>query len=680
MERRPLLIEIGVEELPALPLLRELPHIPTKWKKILRENRLPEECDFFYTPRRLVLWHEALPLRQPASYREYFGPPLSIAFRDGEPTRAALGFAKKVGRPLEELSRAVKKGEEVLYYREEREGAPLEEILPSMVEEWLHSLDFGKKMRWGAGREEFIRPIRWIILNFGEEFIESELFGVTSANRTYLHRSVSMEPVEVANGRDYFRKLQEGGVILSQEERAERIEAGFQRIEEEGGRIERDRELFQEVVAITEYPTPLKGSFDPRFLQLPKEVLITSMKEHQRYFPIFRGEELENSFVLVSNAYTEEFNQIVTGNERVLKARFNDAMFFWQNDLKRGLDFEGLKEIVFMEGLGSLFDKELRELKVAEILLEEYREQMERELSKGGGELRALLERAIMLSKADLLTEMVYEFPELQGIMGYYYALAQGEDGLVALAIKEQYLPKGEESSLPSNLFTSLVALAVKIDTLLSLFSIGKVPTGSKDPFGLRRAAIGIIKIAIEKGLSFDISAWDRFRGEYREVNSERIEQFFIERLYQLFETNPSIVAAVIASGERDLVEIARKVEALSEIVGSPEFKEIFTTFKRVANIVKDLEGEEIQVDPALFQEREERELWEAFQRVRSQEYGSYRERLEALFALKPSIDSFFDNVLVNVDDSGLRRNRKGIIASIYNEFKKIADIKEISV
>jgi glycyl-tRNA synthetase beta chain len=333
-----------------------------------------------------------------------------------------------------------------------------------------------------------------------------------------------------------------------------------------------------------------------------------------------------------------------------------------------------------MDGLGSMFDKELRELFIAQQLFNDYKEAVAAESGKGEGELRALLERAVMLSKADLLTEMVYEFTELQGVMGYYYAKAQGEDELVALAIREQYLPKGEESELPSNLFSALLALATRIDTLMALFSIGKIPTGSKDPFGLRRAAIGIVRIVLDKGLHFDISRWDRFAKEYKPFDTRKLEEFFIERLYQYFDVNPSLVNAVIESGDRDLLSIAKKIEALKEITEGEEFKEIFTTFKRVANIVKDIDLEAVEVDEALFEKEEERALWEAFREVAGKEYPGIRSRLEALFGLKPVIERFFDNVLVNAEDEALRRNRKNLIASIYKEFKKIADIKEISV
>jgi len=677
----PLLVEIGVEELPAIPFLKELPNIEKKWEEILQEHNLLCEFRFEYTPRRLVLWHREFPTKQPESYEELYGAPVDIAFKDGEPTPAALGFARKCGVDLEQIGRAKRGAKEVLYYKRKIEGKSSEEILPQMIYRWLKSLNFGKSMRWGDLDEEFIRPIRWAIINLGQKFIETELFGIRSADFTYLHRAVSMEPVKITGAKEYFDRLKQGGVILFADARYEKIDAEFAAIEEEGVRIDKDEELLAEVVAITEYPTALRGEFEERFLRLPPEVIITSMKEHQRYFPVFRGDKLQNAFVVVSNAYTDDYDIIVKGNERVLRARLSDALFFWQKDIERGLEYEGLKDVVFMDGLGSLFDKELRELKIALELFGEYAPLLCQQTGKSEGELKALIERAVMLSKADLLTEMVYEFTELQGIMGYYYALEQGEDELVALAIKEQYLPSGEESDLPSNLFSAIVAIATKLDTLFALFSVGKIPTGSRDPFGLRRAAMGIVRIVIANGLHFDLSRLDRFKGEYRDFDIEKLEEFFIERLYQYFDVNPSIVKAVVESGERDLVELAKRIEALASVVQSSDFKDIFTTFKRVANITKDLDTtRELVVDEELFEKEQERALWERFGEVKRMPFADYEERLDQLFGLKHAIDLFFDNVLVNAEDERLRKNRKNLIGSIYKEFKKIADIKEITV
>ena len=680
---QPLLIEIGVEELPAIPLLKILDDIERSWAKILEANRLLTEFEFSYTPRRLVLWHPEFPVKQPDSEEEMFGPPVQIAFKDGEPTRAAESFAQKCGVPLSEIGRGEKGGKEVLYYKKSIPGEPVEALLEEMLKTWLASMRFGKMMRWGDRKEEFIRPVRWIVAMLGEKGVPLELYGVKSGNTTRVHRQVSFDPVVVDSPKAYFDVLKEGGVELFADRRRERILEGFEKIEAENGvEVGRDDELMDEVVAITEYPTALMGRFDESFLKLPPEVIMTSMKEHQRYFPVFKEGVLHNAFVVVSNAKTDDFSQVIAGNERVLKPRLADAMFFYENDLRRGLDPEGLKNIVFMDGLGTMFDKSVRESEIATGLADLYADLLEDETGRERGEIKALAERAALLAKADLLSEMVYEFTELQGIMGYYYAKAQGEDDLVAVAIRDQYLPEGEESELPEHLFAALVALAYKLDNLMALFSVGKIPTGSRDPFALRRAAAGIVRIVTHFGIPFDISAMiDRFKGEYAPFDTALLEAFFDERFYKALDANPSIVTAVLASGERDICEIVRKVEALRNITDSDEFKTVFTTFKRVANISKDLDLEgDLTVDPSLFEKEEEKTLWQAFREVTGREYPDYETRLDALFSLKPQLDRFFDNVMVNAEDENLRRNRRNLVGSVYRAFREIADIKEISV
>ncbi len=680
---KPLLIEIGVEELPAVPLLKILDQIERSWADILERNRLLTEFEFSYTPRRLVLWHPEFPVRQPDSEEELFGPPVQIAFKDSEPTRAAESFAKKCGVSLNEIGRGQKGGKEVLYYKKLIEGEPTVSLLEGMVRDWIASMRFGKMMRWGARKEEFIRPVRWILPLFGNETVPLELFGVKSSDTTRVHRQVSFEPVRVESPKEYFEILEKGGVELFADERAEKILEGFERIEEEHGvKVGRDGELLEEIVAITEYPTPLLGRFDESFLKLPPEVIMTSMKEHQRYFPVFKDGVLHNSFVVVSNAKTDDFSQVVAGNERVLKPRLSDALFFYENDLKNGLNPEGLKSIVFMDGLGTMYDKSVRESVIAVTLAELYSDRLEEEFGKDRGELKALAERAAMLAKADLLSEMVYEFTELQGIMGYYYAKELGEDELVAIAIRDQYLPNSEEGEVPANLFAALLAVAYKLDNLMALFSVGKIPTGSRDPFALRRAAAGIIRIVTRFDIPFDIRGMaEYFKKEYAPFDTEELVKFFEERLYKALDANPSVVTAVLASGESDINEIVKKVNALKSVSEGSDFKEIFTTFKRVANISRDIDLDaDLEVDPSLFEKEEERALYDAFNRVVQKEYADYEMQLDALFSLKPQLDTFFDNVMVNVDDERLRRNRQNLVASVYRAFRSVADIKEISV
>lgn len=681
---KPLLIEIGVEELPAIPFLKELPNIETLWLDILEKNALACEFKFYYTPRRLVLWHEAFPTQQNEREEEFFGAPLSVALKDGDPTPAALGFAKKCGVEFSEISRGQKDGKEVLYYKKTIAGQSSKNLLQSMIESFIKGLNFGKSMRWGFLEESFIRPIRWFGCMLGDEHVPFSLFGVESTPFSYPHRTISYEPFAYMFAGDYFDRLAERGVVLYPTKRKEIILNDFKAIEKkEGIHIEIDEDLLAEVVAITEYPKALIGSFEERFLRLPPEVIITSMKENQRYFPVFKDGKLTNRFIVVSNAISDDYDLIVRGNEKVLRARLSDALFFLDNDLKHGLRYEGLKDITYLDGLGSLLDKELREKAIATYLSSKYQTALLAQNARlNASSLAALMDKSVMYSKSDLLSEMVYEFTELQGLMGYYYANAAGEDELFALALKEQYLPNSEESALPSTLFSAIVALSSKLDSLIALFSIDKIPTGNKDPYALRRAVNGIVKIVLDQGIAFDIKQdLKALSASYKAFDFEVLETFFLERMYQFFDVNPSIISAVISSGEREIVKLSQKIKALASIVQDDGFKEMFSTFKRVANIIKNMDVKaEIAVDEKLFDTNYEIELYNAFKAVVSKTYNSFEENLDALFALKPQIDAFFDNVMVNTEDLSVRANRQNLIASVYNAFKSIADIKEISI
>ncbi len=678
-----LLIEIGVEELPAVPLLGELPNIEKKWEAILEANALACDFEFYYTPRRLVLWHREFKTAQDDTTEELFGAPVAIAFKEGQPTPAAEGFARKCGVSLEEIGRAEKGGKEVLYYKKEIKGQPSRDLLEGMIAQWLGSLSFGKSMRWGSLEESFIRPVRWVNVMMGGESVDVTLFNVKSAPVTYVHRIHSFEPQAVTDEKQYFELLKTGAVTLFADERRSAILDAFETLEKEHGiAIEVDGDLLDEVVAITEHPTALLGSFDESFLRLPPEVIITSMKEHQRYFPVFKEGKLVNKFVVVSNALTEDFTKVVEGNERVLRPRLADALFFYDNDLKKGLSTEGLEKVVFMDGLGTLRDKIDREHDIADALYDRFGDLVTAENGDAYEMNQELLQRAVELAKADLMSEMVYEFTELQGLMGYYYALALGEEGAVALALKEQYLPEGEDSPVPSTRFSALVALAIKLDTLLGLFSIDQIPTGSRDPFGLRRAVNGIVRIALAHGLPFDISATLRDLGaKYEGIDFGKLEAFFLERVNQYYKVNPSIVAAVLASGEREILALDAKIGAVASFVESESFPTMFSTFKRVANITKDFDvNGPLNISPERFETAEEQALYNAFTAAVDAEYDSYEAELDALFGLKPQLDAFFDNVMVNAEDEAVRYNRKALVASVYKTLLGIADIKEISV
>jgi len=680
---KPLLIEIGVEELPAIPLLKIIKNIENSWKKIVKENKLESNFEFLYTPRRLVLIHKEMPIKQKDSTIELYGPPVGIAIKDGSPTGAGEGFARKCGVSFDKIERVDKGGREVLYFKEERVGDDTVEILDSMINSWVSSMSFGKMMRWGDREDEFIRPIRWLQVRLGSDVVSVELFGIRSSNQTFLHRVVDFNPIEVEDIESYLRVLKDGSVTLYPSEREKKILKEFDEIEAKNGiTIERDKSLLAEIVAITENPTALLGSFDESFLELPPEVIITSMKEHQRYFAVYRDGELTNNFIVVSNAVTDDFSRVIAGNERVLKPRLADGVFFYHNDLKRGLSTDGLEKIQFMDGLGSLSDKIDREKMIAISLLNLYREQITKETNREFSELESLISRAVELAKADLTSEMVYEFTELQGLMGYYYAKALGEDELIYRAIKEQYMPLGEGGELPSSIFSSIVALSIKLDTLLGLFSIGKIPTGSKDPFALRRAVNGVVRVVTEYNLPFNIDrVIDELENSYAEIDRVKLSEFIIERVSKSLNSNPSLIKAVLASNERDINEIIKKVDALDKIVSRDSFKEQFTTFKRVANISKDIDFSKIsEINPDRFIEDAERELYQEYNNIIDREYKSYIDKLEALFSLKESLDNYFNDVMVNAEDLEIRANRQNMIGAIYLTFKDIADIKEVSI
>ncbi len=681
--QKPLLIEIGVEELPAIPLLKIVKNIEKSWKEILKSYRFDSEFEFLYTPRRLVLKHDAISTKQSDSVVELMGPPVAAAIKDGKTTKAAEGFAKKCGVEFAQLGRADKGGREVLYFKKEERGVEITELLQEMISKWIDSMAFGKMMRWGSRSDEFIRPIRWLQVRLGDSVVPVSIFGVASSDETFVHRMVDFSPRKVENTEDYERLLADAAVVLRPSQREAKILSDFDAIEEKYHiTIEKDRGLLAEIVAITENPKALLGSFDESFLELPPEVIITSMKEHQRYFAVYDQGELSNRFVVVSNAYTDDYTKVIEGNERVLKPRLADGMFFYHNDLKRGLSIDGLEKIQFMDGLGSLRDKISRESEIAIKLLIRYIDQIESETAKNSSDLEMLMQKAVELAKADLTSEMVYEFTELQGLMGYYYAKALGEDPLIYSAIKEQYMPVGEGAELPSSIFSSIVAMSIKLDTLMGLFSIGKIPTGSKDPFALRRAVNGIIRIVIEHDLSFDIDEiLELLSSQYGEFDISKLRAFIIERIYKSLDVNPSLIASVLASGEIDINEIAKKVSALDEIVADSSFKEQFVTFKRVANISKDIDlSSDLHIDTALFGEDAEKTLYKTYQKVKESNYEDYKSQLEALFSLKGELDSYFDTVMVNADDEAIKSNRQNMIGSIYKSFRDIADIKEISI
>ncbi|HIV49273.1 MAG TPA: glycine--tRNA ligase subunit beta [Candidatus Helicobacter avicola] len=739
MNTAELLIEILTQELPAIPFLQEFPHIATKWHHSLKAHHIPP-CDtqVFFTPRRLVLYAKNFPLYSQDREIEAYGAPISIAYENsGALTKAGLSFFAKHNLDpqldRDKVSSAIKDGKEVLYFSHTQKGVETTSLLPEIFSEFLQSLHFGKSMRWGSLSEGFIRPIENICAFLGGSSLHLSAFGVDSKPQTFGHRDLGFAPIDVESVEGYFEILRKHKVILNQQERKEHILKQIREIEDTHNvEVELDPALLDEVVAITEYPKALLGRFDEKFLELPKEVIITSMKEHQRYFAIHKQGRLFDGFVVVSNSTNSDASLIISGNQKVLKARLSDAMFFYHNDLKRGLQTQGLENILFVQGLGSLADKSERELQIAQILYAKYAP-THNFMPKNFLEL---LTQSVRYAKADLLTEMVYEFPELQGIMGGYYAQALGYDELVARAIREQYLPNSEESALPSNALSAIVSLANKLDSIFGLFSIAKIPTGSKDPFALRRAANGVIKIIQNEGFTFNLredlralyealgygkdsqSGDSRPTTESKALDSgsvcarsgasgdslltsdnnlpqanciKKIESFFLERLENALPVNASIFRAALCGldthnqPQRDINTLTQNALALHEVFQSTQDKPaLLSTFKRVANICKDIDINALDsvdsLDTSLFVHKAESSLFESFMRVKNGEFATQLDRASALFALKSPLEMFFENVLVNDKNERLKRNRYALIGSIYREFLTIGDIAQIAI
>lgn len=667
---KPLLIEIGFEELPAIPLLKELQNISTKFHNAIKSKGFHQQFEFFYTPRRFVFFCDNMPGVGADEEVEFFGPPVAVAFKDSTPTKAYDSFLSKNSLAQEDVKTAQKDGKECLYASKTKTGAMLSDVIESVLNDFLGSLVFGKSMLWGSRSDGFIRPIRWLVVMHGDEVLPAVVYDVASSNSTFGHRQHSFEPLSIANAKSLPSVLSSSGVEMMQDVRKNLVLEQIDFLEKQHlVSVEVDSALLAEVVAITENPTVLLGYYEPEFLQVAPEIIITSMKENQRYFPVFKDGKLYNAFVVVSNAKCDDFTSVVKGNERVLKARLSDALFFWNNDLSKRLTPELLKNIVFVNGLGSVYDKSMREAEIAE----------------GLGKLWGLknledIKSAMHLSKADLVTEAVGEFGELQGVMGRYYAKNDGYSSEIATAIEEHYLPKGEDSSLPSSLFSATCAIASKLDSIMALFSIGMIPTGSKDPLALRRAAYGIVRVVLEFNLNFSIrQVVLQFSSLYKTFDLSTVEEFMLDRVYQLFTLiNPSIVKAVIDSGERDILALAEKIEALDVVSKREGFRENFSTFKRVANISKDvIVSESSVVRIELFENEHEKKLYDKFSSIG--DAGSYFDTLNSLFGLKSELDAFFENCMVNAEDLKVRDNRKTLVGLIYASFRKIADIKEIA-
>ncbi len=695
-----LLVEILVEELPAQALLNEYKEMPKKLHALFQKRALEVgNIEIFYTPRRLCLLVKDFPLLTQETKEEFFGPPIKIACNHQDKTQGlnalGLGFYQKLGlKDHQHFQTAFKNNKEVLYHAKIHAKEPTKDLIMPIVLEFLEGLNFGKSMRWGNVEKSFIRPIHNICVLFnGENFngIEVKEYGFKTKQATKVHRQEGFDFIQVDSPKAYFEVLEKNHVILDPKKREAKILQEIKELETKHRIIvEIDRDLLDEVVAITEYPSALLGEFDKAFLKLPSEIITTSMKENQRYFAVFNQKSqesptLHNGFIVVSNAINKDKQKIIAGNQKVLKARLSDAVFFYENDLKKPLDNAPLESVVFVQGLGTLKDKMEREAVIAQYLTQKYASSLNMPLEKA----LELVGRAVRIAKADLLSEVVYEFSELQGIMGYYYALKQNENELVALSVKEQYLPASENASLPSSVFSAIVALSLKLDSLFSLFSVGKIPSGSKDPFALRRLSFGLLKIIAHYGLGFDLKAdlknlFEKV-GVYQSFDLEVLEKFLLERFNNLIDCNPSIIRSVLNTNERDIVKIIQKVKALKRFLDDPKNAQkkelLFSAFKRLANINKDRNpNESSEFFISLFKESQEHALFEAFNAIKTSAFESLDSKIEAYFGLHAPLEEYFKSVLVMDKDIEIQKNRKNFLWSVYQSFLEIGDIKEIAI
>lgn len=683
-----LLIEIGTEEIPAGFIPSALESFSATVKDALRRLRLSHgQVRPLGTPRRLAILVEEVASQQSDLEEEVIGPPYSIAFdEEGNPTAAAKGFARSQGVSVSQLrTTQTSKGTYVMVKKVQK-GRLAMEVLPSEIPGWIEAIPFPKSMRWGDGELRFARPIHWLVAMLGEEVIPCSIAGIRSGRTTRGHRFLSPQEVEIQNPGAYIGLCRGLHVLVDPEERRKvLLEEARSAAEGISARLVEDPELVEIVLNLVEYPVAVVGRFDPAFLELPREVLITAMREHQRFFSLEDSQgRLMPHFVNIANIRTDSMDLIREGNERVLRARLSDARFFFREDRKRPLAerVQDLEGVIFHSKLGSSLEKVERIRKLSRLMAQRI-----------APELVHKVDRAATLCKADLTTEMVGEFPSLQGVMGREYALLDGEDPEVAQAIQEHYLPMGAGDRLPSTLIGSLVSLADKTDTLVGCFGVGEVPTGAGDPLGLRRAALGILSILLERPMGLTLS-W-MVRRALEGVSSciqrpseevqEEVLNFFRVRLANLWTSQghaAETVEAVLEAGFDDPREAWSRLQALDAFMKEEGFEDLALSCKRVFNIVKDAPAGE--VDPSRFESEEERSLFEAGRKAEKEihtllEEGKPLEALYVLASLRPRIDAFFDAVMVLVEDPVLRENRLRLLVQVAGLFRRMADLSKIS-
>ncbi|MDR1731357.1 MAG: glycine--tRNA ligase subunit beta [Synergistaceae bacterium] len=680
------LLEIGTEEIPS--------RFFASMMGVFREQALEQfngqrisfrDMEVYGTPRRMTLMVRGVAGKQDDLVATFRGPAWNVAFDPvGNPTRAAEGFAKSKGVDVASLKEVDVEGVHYAAAEVREAGRPVVSLLPELLPAIIGKLVFPKNMYWSDPGVRFARPIRWIVALMGSEVVPFRYGDVQSGRCSSGHRFRGNKTIEIPDVGSYMDRLYDNSVILDQEKRKQKLLTGIAALEHEsGGDVELDPELIEENLYLVEYPVPFAGSFDERFLELPEEVLITSMKKNQKYFAVRREGKLTNSFVGVSNNRAVDMKTIQGGNERVLRARLEDAAFFWQEDLKYPLSscVDRLKTIIYQEKLGSVYDKVMRTRELAGWLCARL----------GLSELTPLVERAALLSKADLVTHMVYEFPELQGVMGREYARVSGEDPRVALALYEQYLPRYASDSIPTDNVGAILGLAERLHVVVSCHKAGLEPTGSQDPYGLRRAARCINEILWGRELDVDVAAAVQNSAASNEVDEKtlnRILAFMEQRLLmQIREKGYDHELAVLAisvAKERPL-QVLRLLEALTSVREEPWFAPLVTAAVRVRNILQKAEAVSDDVDLNLAVLPPEKALFEEIVRLEplvtaSLEKDDWKALMASLAELSPVVTKFFDDVLVMDPDDKVRANRFSILKRCDDLFRKVGDLGTLKI
>lgn len=698
-----LLLEIGTEELPYQFIVPALAHLKEQAARTLAEARLSYGALRSYgTPRRLVLVADGLALRQASVVKETMGPSKTVAFgTGGQPTKAALGFAGGQGVAVESLQvRATPKGEYVFAVKQDP-GRPAKAVLQELLPQLIGGLTFPKAMKWNESGVRFARPVRWILAVFAGAVLPIQAAGLTAGNRTYGHRvKAGNRPITVRDAKSYEKALERGGVLVDPERRRALIQSQLDRLCATAGLVlHADESLLDQAVFTTEWPQALIGGFKPDYLAVPSDILMTSMKEHQGFFSVRNKKTgiLAPHFIAVANTQIKDLSLICAGNERVLAARLADAKFFFDEDRKTRLEARVAKlaGVTFHQKLGTMGQKQERIRKLAEFLAGQ--------AAPGDAELVRICGRAGALCKADLLTGIVGEFPELQGIMGGEYARHDGEPAAVAQAVREQYLPKALEGELPQSLPGQLLSMADRLDSIAAFFHVGLVPTGSEDPFALRRHATAIVRIILEGGLRLDmyrsieearaLVVAEAFKGTPEsEQGMRRITDFLFERVrhygrtvHRLRDDVMDAVLRAVPGTTLDLADVLRRMQALQAVTLEPEFDPLIVGFKRASRIVEKEQWSREPVNPALFSHPAETELHRQVGASRKDfeaemEQGRYDGALGHLVRLKPVIDAFFAGVMVNADDPAVRGNRLSLLKTVDDFFKSFADFSRIMV